>query len=64
VETLDYLALPRGRTVTAEIHERVPGGGGVDVSIECGAAGEYAKGWLHYLFRDGTGHGNGYERDS
>jgi threonine dehydrogenase-like Zn-dependent dehydrogenase len=46
VETLDYLALPRGRTVTAEIHERVPGG--VDVSIEC-AAGEYAKGWLHYF---------------
>jgi hypothetical protein len=44
-----YLALPRGRTVTAEIHERVPGGGGVDVSIECGAAGEYAKGWLHYF---------------
>lgn len=46
IETLDYSALPRGRSVTAEIHERVPGG--VDVAIEC-AAGEYAKGWAHYF---------------
>ncbi|KAI5799799.1 chaperonin 10-like protein [Geopyxis carbonaria] len=46
VETLDYSALPRGRSVTAEIHERVPGG--VDVAIEC-VAGEYAKGWAHYF---------------
>lgn len=41
IETLDYTALPRGKSVTAELHERVPGG--VDVSIEC-VAGEYAKG--------------------
>lgn len=41
VETLDYTALPRGTTVTGEIHERIPGG--VDVAIEC-AAGEYSKG--------------------
>lgn len=46
VETLDYNALPRGRTVTAEIQERVPGG--VDVALEC-VGGEYAKGWAHYF---------------
>jgi len=44
IEVLDYTKLPRGRTVTAEIHDRVPGG--VDVSIEA-AGGEYAKGWSH-----------------
>ena len=41
VEIIDYTALPRGKTVTAAIHEMVPGG--VDVAIEC-VAGEYAKG--------------------
>lgn len=46
IETLDYSALPRGKTVTAAIHELVPGG--VDVSLEC-VAGEYAKGWAHYF---------------
>lgn len=46
IETLDYSALARGRTVTEELHERVPGG--VDVAIEC-VAGEYAKGWAHYF---------------
>ncbi|CCX06861.1 alcohol dehydrogenase [Pyronema domesticum] len=46
IETLDYTALPKGKSVTTEIHERVPGG--VDVCIEC-VAGEYAKGWAHYF---------------
>jgi len=46
VETIDYSALPRGKSVTAALHELVPGG--VDVSLEC-AAGEYAKGWAHYF---------------
>jgi len=44
IEVLDHTKLPHGRTVTAEIHDRVPGG--VDVSIEA-AGGEYAKGWPH-----------------
>lgn len=46
IEVLNYAELPRGKSVTAEIHERVPGG--VDVALEC-AAGEYAKGWAHYF---------------
>jgi threonine dehydrogenase-like Zn-dependent dehydrogenase len=54
IDTIDYTALPRGKTVTAAIHEMVPGG--VDTAIEC-VAGEYAKGvclslhqdWLHML---------------
>jgi len=54
IDTIDYTALPRGKTVTAVIHEMVPGG--VDAAIEC-VAGEYAKGvclslhqyWLHML---------------
>jgi threonine dehydrogenase-like Zn-dependent dehydrogenase len=41
IDTIDYTALPRGKTVTAAIHEMVPGG--VDAAIEC-VAGEYAKG--------------------
>ncbi|KAF8246562.1 GroES-like protein [Wilcoxina mikolae CBS 423.85] len=46
IEVINYSSLPRGRTVTAEIRGRVPGG--VDVSIEA-AGGEYAKGWAHYF---------------
>jgi threonine dehydrogenase-like Zn-dependent dehydrogenase len=46
LEIINYDALPRGKTVTSEIHKLVPGG--VDVSIEA-AGGEYAKGWAHYL---------------
>lgn len=46
IEILNYATLPRGKSVTAEIHDRVPGG--VDVAIEC-VAGEYAKGWAHYF---------------
>lgn len=46
IEVLNYATLPRGKSVTAEIHDRVPGG--VDVAIEC-VAGEYAKGWAHYF---------------
>jgi NADPH:quinone reductase-like Zn-dependent oxidoreductase len=58
VTTLHFHA---GGTVTAEIHERVPGGG-VDVSIEC-AAGEYAKGWLHYFEMALGMETDTYERD-
>lgn len=46
LEVINYAELPRGQTVTAAIHKRVPGG--VDVSIEA-AGGEYAKGWAHYF---------------
>lgn len=46
VEVIDYTSLPKGRSVTAEIHKMVPGG--VDVALEC-AAGEYPKGWAHYF---------------
>lgn len=46
IEIINYSELPKGRTVTAEIHERVPGG--VDCSIEA-AGGEYAKGWAHSI---------------
>jgi len=46
IETVDYSSLPRGKTVTATLHEMVPNG--VDACIEC-AAGEYAKGWAHYF---------------
>jgi threonine dehydrogenase-like Zn-dependent dehydrogenase len=46
VETLDFTKLPRGESVTSELKKRVHGG--PDVALEC-AAGEYAKGWLHYF---------------
>jgi len=45
-ETLDFSALPRGRTVTAELKDMVHEG--PDVALEC-VAGEAAKGWAHYF---------------
>ena len=45
-ETFDYSALPRGTSVTSKLKEMVPRG--PDVALEC-VAGEYAKGWAHYL---------------
>lgn len=46
VETLNFTDLPRGTTVTSKLKEMEHGG--PDVALEC-AAGEYAKGWGHYL---------------
>ncbi|PLN85691.1 threonine dehydrogenase [Aspergillus taichungensis] len=46
VETLNFTDLSRRESVTSKLKEMVPGG--VDVALEC-AAGEYAKGWAHYL---------------
>lgn len=46
-ETLNYSALPFGcKTVPEALRQIVPGG--VDVALEC-VAGEYAKGWAHYV---------------
>ena len=46
VETLNYTDLSSKESVTSKLKEMVPGG--IDVALEC-AAGEYAKGWTHYL---------------
>ncbi|GES63282.1 alcohol dehydrogenase [Aspergillus terreus] len=46
VETIDYSRLSNGESVTSRLKKMVPGG--PDVALEC-AAGEYAKGWIHYF---------------
>ncbi|KAJ6107613.1 hypothetical protein N7523_008936 [Penicillium sp. IBT 18751x] len=46
VETLDFTNLPKGESVTSQLKKMVHGG--PDVALEC-AAGEYAKGWMHYF---------------
>ncbi|GAB1218569.1 hypothetical protein ATERTT37_007828 [Aspergillus terreus] len=46
IETIDYSRLSNGESVTSRLKELVPGG--PDVALEC-AAGEYAKGWIHYF---------------
>lgn len=50
--TLDYKLLSSGftskDTVVSKLKEICNGGRGPDVAIEC-AAGEYAKGWMHWL---------------
>lgn len=46
LETLDYTKLKRGETVSSVLKKMTPGG--PDVALEC-AAGEYAKGWMHYI---------------
>lgn len=46
VETLDFTDLPKGESVTSQLKKMVHGG--PDVALEC-AAGEYAKGWMHYF---------------
>lgn len=46
LETLDYTKLGKGHSVTSKLQEMVPGS--VDVCLDC-AAGEYVKGWMHYL---------------
>ncbi|KAL4894386.1 chaperonin 10-like protein [Aspergillus ambiguus] len=46
VETIDFSQLPRGESVCSQLKKLVPGG--PDVALEC-AAGEYAKGWMHYF---------------
>lgn len=46
LETIDFSQLPRGHSVTSRLKEMAPEG--TDVALEC-AAGEYAKGWMHYF---------------
>lgn len=46
IETIDFSALPRGKSVVSKLKEMVPRG--PDVALEC-VAGEYAKGWAHYF---------------
>ncbi|KAJ5134429.1 hypothetical protein N7448_000551 [Penicillium atrosanguineum] len=46
VETLNFTDLPKGESVTSQLKKMVHGG--PDVALEC-AAGEYAKGWVHYF---------------
>ncbi|PGH12977.1 hypothetical protein AJ79_03950 [Helicocarpus griseus UAMH5409] len=48
VETVDYSKLESGKSVTKVLKEMTEGRRGPDVALEC-AAGEYAKGWAHYL---------------
>ncbi|EGC47087.1 alcohol dehydrogenase [Histoplasma capsulatum var. duboisii H88] len=48
VETVDFSTLRSGESVTSVLKEMVRGGQGPDVALEC-AAGEYAKGWAHYI---------------
>ncbi|KLJ08267.1 oxidoreductase [Blastomyces silverae] len=48
VETVDYSTLQSGESVTSVLKEMVGDGQGPDVALEC-AAGEYAKGWAHYI---------------
>ncbi|KAL6874421.1 GroES-like protein [Trichoderma longibrachiatum] len=46
LETINYKALGKDKTVPSKVHELVPGG--VDVSIDA-TGGEYGKGWIHSL---------------
>ncbi|KAJ5082184.1 hypothetical protein N7532_011227 [Penicillium argentinense] len=46
LETINFTQLPRGESVTSQVKKLVPSG--LDVALEC-AAGEYAKGWVHYF---------------
>ncbi|KAJ6064135.1 hypothetical protein N7499_012815 [Penicillium canescens] len=46
LETINFTDLPRGESVTSQLKKMVTGG--PDVALEC-AAGEYAKGWVHYF---------------
>ncbi|KAK4233127.1 chaperonin 10-like protein [Achaetomium macrosporum] len=52
LEVIDYKKLSFGvtnkETVVSKLKEMCNGGRGPDVAIEC-AAGEYAKGWMHWL---------------
>ncbi|KAI4593403.1 hypothetical protein KJ359_009293 [Pestalotiopsis sp. 9143b] len=51
IEVVDYKALSFGVTGKSTVVSRLKelsGGRGPDVALEC-AAGEYAKGWLHWL---------------
>ena len=47
VETIDYTKLGRGVSVTSKLKE-MTNNRGVDVALEC-VAGEYPKGWAHYI---------------
>jgi len=46
VELLDFTDLPKGESITSQLKKMVKNG--PDVALEC-VAGEYAKGWGHYL---------------
>jgi threonine dehydrogenase-like Zn-dependent dehydrogenase len=46
LELLDFTDLPKGESITSQLKKVVQNG--PDVALEC-VAGEYAKGWLHYL---------------
>lgn len=51
IETIDYKQLSHGVTNKETVVSRLKelcGGRGPDVALEC-AAGEYAKGWLHWV---------------
>lgn len=47
-ETINFMQLEKGETVTSTLKKMTAGNRGPDVCLEC-VAGEYAKGWAHYF---------------